>query len=91
MPSACVLAALSRSGHPADAVTHGIQPQTRRGIHNDLAPADVPAFFEPVLILPRSADRQLSLADLVEAHAVRALRTEHGVSIQAARDAAGFE
>ena len=44
-------------------------------------------FFEPLIQLPDTSDRYLSFANLVEAHVLRALRTEHGASIKAVRTA----
>lgn len=51
---------------------------------------DGPGFFRPLI---RPADRDhlvLSFNNLIEAHVLRALRTEHGVSIQAVRDALSY-
>jgi uncharacterized protein (DUF433 family) len=45
------------------------------------------AFFEPIIKRPDSLNAQLSFRNLVEAHVLRALRTEHGVSIRAVRTA----
>ena len=44
-------------------------------------------FFEPLIQLPDSNENKLSFANLVEAHVLRSLRTEHSVSIQAVRRA----
>lgn len=44
-----------------------------------------PGFFKPLIQLPDPSDRHLSFANLVEAHNLRALRTEHGVKIRAVR------
>lgn len=46
--------------------------------------------FRPVLRLENPADRRLSFANLVEASVLRALRTKHGISMKAVRDALGY-
>lgn len=46
--------------------------------------------FKPLIALPDRKKRLLSFWNLVEAHVLRALRTEHGVSIKAVRTAIGF-
>lgn len=43
-------------------------------------------YFEPLIHLPQGA-QELSFANLIEAHVLRALRQEHAVSIQAVRNA----
>jgi len=48
------------------------------------------AFFNPLIQLPDPKITQLSFWNLVEAHVLRALRTKHGVSIRAVRDALDF-
>lgn len=50
----------------------------------------VVAFFEPLIQRPDPSRTQLSFWNLVEAHALRALRVKHGVSIKAVRDALDF-
>lgn len=79
-------------GTPAYSVTEAarylhIAPATLRSwVFGRTYPREIGAgFFEP-LIQP-AADRLLSFANLVEAHVLRALRTEHGVSIRAVRTA----
>ena len=42
-------------------------------------------FFAPLIQRPDAADSRLSFINLIEAHVLRALRTQHGVSIQAVR------
>ena len=44
-------------------------------------------FFEPLITLPDPTKTVLSFSNLVEAHVLRALRTEHGVPIKAVREA----
>lgn len=44
-------------------------------------------FFVPLIPLPDPGERKLSFANLIEAHVLRSLRTEHGMSLQAVRDA----
>ena len=48
------------------------------------------AHFRPLLILPDRNKPVLAFNNLVEAHILRALRTEHGVSIQAVRKALDY-
>jgi uncharacterized protein (DUF433 family) len=48
---------------------------------------DETGFFEPLIQLPDTPGRYLSFSNLVEAHVLRALRTEHGASIKAVRTA----
>ncbi|MBU4427045.1 MAG: DUF433 domain-containing protein [Proteobacteria bacterium] len=43
------------------------------------------AFFEPLIRLPDPSIAQLSFRNLVEAHVLRALRIEHGISIRHVR------
>lgn len=45
------------------------------------------AYFEPLLQLSDPDIRRLSFANLIEAHVLRALRTEHGVSLRDVREA----
>lgn len=47
-------------------------------------------FFEPLLKLPDASTPVLSFWNLVEAHVLRSLRTEHGVSIKAVRESLEF-
>ena len=47
-------------------------------------------FFEPLITLPEGDSSNLSFWNLVEAHVLRALRTDHGVSIKAVRDALDY-
>ncbi|MGE0554264.1 MAG: DUF433 domain-containing protein [Gemmatimonadales bacterium] len=44
-------------------------------------------FFEPLIALPEPSRPLLSFWNLVEAHVLKALRTEHGVPIRAVRNA----
>lgn len=46
--------------------------------------------FKPLIALPSGNEGPLSFSNLVEAHVLRALRTEHGVSISAVRRAIDF-
>jgi uncharacterized protein (DUF433 family) len=46
--------------------------------------------FEPLIVPPEGDSSDLSFWNLVEAHVLRALRTEHGVSIQAVRTALDY-
>jgi uncharacterized protein (DUF433 family) len=46
--------------------------------------------FKPVLRLEDPRDRRLSFTNLVEAHVLRALRTKHGVSMKAVREALDY-
>jgi len=48
------------------------------------------AFFRPLLQPADASPVQLSFNNLIEAHVLKALRTEHGVSIKAVRDALDF-
>lgn len=48
------------------------------------------AHFKPLLSLPNPRKPVLAFWNLVEAHILRALRSEHGVSIKAVRDALGY-
>lgn len=45
------------------------------------------AFSEPVIQRPDPDDHRLSFTNLVEAHVLRSLRTQHGVSLGAVREA----
>ncbi len=47
-------------------------------------------FFQPLIALPEADSSELSFWNLVEAHVLRALRTDHGVSIQAVRQALDY-
>jgi uncharacterized protein (DUF433 family) len=47
-------------------------------------------FFEPLIALPVGDSSNLSFWNLVEAHVLRALRTDHGVSIKAVREALDY-
>ncbi len=47
-------------------------------------------FFRPLIQLPNKSKGLLSFENLVEAHVLRALRTEQGVPIRAVRDALKF-
>jgi uncharacterized protein (DUF433 family) len=47
-------------------------------------------FFEPLIRLPEGRASNLSFWNLVEAHVLRALRTDHGVSIKAVREALDY-
>lgn len=47
-------------------------------------------FSPPIIHLPDSDDRRLSFSNLVEAHVLRALRTDHGLSMQAVRRALDY-
>lgn len=46
--------------------------------------------FKPVLRFEEPDDRRLSFSNLVEAHVLRALRTKHGISMKAVRDALDY-
>lgn len=46
--------------------------------------------FEPLIVLPDPTTSYLSFPNLVEAHVLRALRTDHGLSIRAVRSALEF-
>ena len=46
--------------------------------------------FKPLIRLPNRGEPLLSFANLVEAHVLRALRADHGVSIKAVRHALDF-
>lgn len=46
--------------------------------------------FEPLIQPPRTQPVLLSFWNLIEVHVLRALRTDHAVSIQAVREALGF-
>jgi uncharacterized protein (DUF433 family) len=46
--------------------------------------------FEPLIQPPRTQPVLLSFSNLIEIHVLRALRTDHAVSIQAVREALGF-
>lgn len=46
--------------------------------------------FQPLIKLPDPKNQALSFSNLIEAHVLRALRTEHGVSIQAVREALDY-
>src|SRR2546426_107152 len=46
--------------------------------------------FLPLLVIPQEHPPRLSFNNLVEAYVLRALRTQHGVSIDAARKAIAF-
>lgn len=46
--------------------------------------------FKPVLRFEVPRDRRLSFSNLVEAHVLRALRTKHGVSMRAVREALDY-
>ncbi len=46
--------------------------------------------FRPIIRPASSRPPLLSFTNLIEAHVLRALRTEHGVSVQAVRDAVRF-
>jgi uncharacterized protein (DUF433 family) len=46
-----------------------------------------PAFFQPLIKLPDASQAMLSFSNLIEAHVLLALRTEHAVSIKAVREA----
>jgi uncharacterized protein (DUF433 family) len=48
------------------------------------------AFFNPLIQLADRRARRLSFSNLVEAHVLRALRTEHGVPIRAVRAALDY-
>ena len=48
------------------------------------------AFFSPLIQPPDLSSAQLSFWNLVEAHVLKALRTKHGVSIKAVRNALDF-
>ena len=48
---------------------------------------DGTAFFYPLIQPPDSSENMLSFSNLVEAHVLWSLRTKHGVSIRAVRDA----
>lgn len=48
---------------------------------------DGEAFFTPLIQPPDSSENMLSFSNLVEAHVLWSLRTKHGVSIKAVRDA----
>jgi len=52
--------------------------------------SDGPAYFDPLIPLPESVDNRLSFLNLVEAHVLRSLRTQYGVSIQAVRTALDY-
>jgi uncharacterized protein (DUF433 family) len=45
------------------------------------------AAFEPLIRLPEPSEKRLSFNNLIEAHVLRALRTTHGVRIDAVRQA----
>lgn len=47
-------------------------------------------YFEPLIERPDEDDTRLSFMNLIEAHVLRALRTDHGVSIRAVRDALDY-
>ncbi len=47
-------------------------------------------FFPPLIGLPNTSKLILSFSNLVEAHVLRALRTEHAVSIKAVRQAQAY-
>ena len=47
-------------------------------------------FFKPLIALPNPKDRTLSFWNLIEAHVLNALRTEHGVPMRAVRSALDF-
>jgi uncharacterized protein (DUF433 family) len=47
-------------------------------------------FFAPLIQKPTAEDPRLSFANLIEAHVLRALRTQHAVSIQAVRTALDY-
>ena len=42
-------------------------------------------FFAPLIQKPKAEDQRLSFANLIEAHVLRALRTQHAVPLQAVR------
>jgi len=48
---------------------------------------DDTGFFEPVIKRPDPDDTRLSFKNLIEAHVLRSLRTEHDVSLDAVREA----
>jgi uncharacterized protein (DUF433 family) len=48
------------------------------------------AYFEPLIQLPEEETRLLSFNNLIEAYALRSLRREHGVSINAVRKAIDY-
>ena len=48
------------------------------------------SFFSPLMTTPEEDPPRLSFNNLVEAHILRALRTQHGVSIDAVRKAIAF-
>jgi uncharacterized protein (DUF433 family) len=47
-------------------------------------------YFAPLIERPEADDSRLSFMNLIEAHVLRALRTQHGVSIRAVRDALDY-
>jgi uncharacterized protein (DUF433 family) len=44
-------------------------------------------YFMPLIVTPGKSESRLSFANLIEAHVLRALRTEHGVPVKAVRNA----
>jgi len=46
--------------------------------------------FRPLIVLPNRVRGHLSFWNLIEAHVLRALRTEHGVKLREVRTALGF-
>lgn len=44
-------------------------------------------YFEPIISSPSESDKRLSFTNLIEAHALRALREVHGISLQYIRQA----
>jgi len=69
-----------------------LPPATLRSwvIGRDYPKADGVAQFEPMIQPPSLNPPLLSFWNLVEAHVLRSLRTEHGVSLKALRDALGY-
>jgi uncharacterized protein (DUF433 family) len=45
------------------------------------------AFFEPLIVLADVEEKHLSFANLVEAHVLKSLRTEHGIPVHSVRTA----
>lgn len=91
----------SETFDPRDAAAYGLSeaaryiklpPATLRSwaIGRDYPRAGGVAQFEPLIQPPSLDPPLLSFWNLVEAHVLRSLRTEHGVSLQALRDALAY-
>ncbi|HSR72118.1 MAG TPA: DUF433 domain-containing protein [Kiloniellales bacterium] len=69
-----------------------LPPATLRSwvLGRDYPTAEGGGHFPPLIVPASSRPPLLSFSNLIEAHVLRALRTEHGVSVRAVRDALAF-